>query len=153
MSSSSSTQDAIFVKHTYIIMSVLRFKFALIPFLSFLLFPISTTAQATTQQQICTNACAAAKACDSQCNPGTGADAYETCLCQGGCLCNAEICLQCCKVTGNNLAVLPSCNTANQIAAGDVISFCGIVRPLFCFFACAVSFRDEGLHMMEDFMT
>ena len=48
---------------------------------------------------------------------------------KSGCLCNAEICLQCCQVSGNDVAVLGSCGAAYQIAAGDVISFCGIVSP------------------------
>ena len=69
--------------------------------LSFLILPSSVPAQATTQQQVCTNACAAANACDTQCNPGAGADTYAACLCQGGCLCNAEICLQCCQDVGS----------------------------------------------------
>ena len=99
--------------------------------LSSLIFSISVAAQGTTQQQSCANACAAAYACDSQCDPGADVDTYEACLCQGGCLCNAEICLQCCEAVDNNTTVLASCNARYQIAAGNVISFCGIVCLLF----------------------
>lgn len=96
--------------------------------LSSLTFFPFVSAQAATQQQICSNACAAASACRSQCSDGAGIDLYEACLCQGGCLCNAEICLQCCAVADNNVNVLANCATTYQLAAGNVISFCGIVR-------------------------
>ncbi|KAK0507549.1 hypothetical protein JMJ35_010072 [Cladonia borealis] len=75
----------------------------------------STSAQGLTQNATCANACTAARACDSQCAPGTSydidanTDAYVECLCQSGCLCNAEICLQCCDAAGVNGAGPDSC--------------------------------------------
>ena len=97
----------------------------------------STSAQGLTQNQTCANACTAAQACDHQCVPGTSYDvdanthAYDECLCQSGCLCNAEICLQCCDVGGGNGAGPDSCPFI-QLAAGNVLDYCGVVsRPFF----------------------
>lgn len=91
----------------------------------------STSAQGLTQNQTCANACTAAQACDHQCVPGTSynADAdtiaYEECLCQSGCLCNAEICLQCCDAAGVNGAGPDSCPYI-QLAAGNVLAYCSV---------------------------
>ena len=109
----------------------------LLPVLSLLFFSSSISSQATSQQQICTNACAAASACYNQCTPATtgsdpyaGTDAHVNCECQGGCLCNAEICLGCCEAAGNNA---PFCGTLGQVAAGNVISYCAIVSRSLSF--------------------
>ena len=100
----------------------------------------STPAQGLTQNQTCANACTAAQACDHQCDPGTSynADAdtnvYVECLCQSGCLCNAEICLQCCDAAGVNGAGPESCPFI-QLAAGNVLAYCsGVSRPFFLSF-------------------
>ncbi len=97
----------------------------------------STSAQGLTQNQTCANACTAAQACDSQCDPGTSynvdanINAYVECLCQSGCLCNAEICLQCCDAAGVNGAGSDSCPFI-QLAAGNVLDYCSVVsRPFF----------------------
>ena len=103
----------------------------------------STAGQGLTQNQTCANACAIAQACDSQCAPGTSynVDAniniYVECLCQSGCLCNAEICLQCCEAAGVNGADSDSCPYI-QLAAGNVLFFCrGVSRPFFPLPSCA----------------
>ena len=96
------------------------------------IYSVSTSAQALTQNQTCANACTAAQACDHQCVPGTGndpyvnTDIYNSCLCQSGCLCNAEICVQCCEAGGNNDPEFQSCPFI-QLAAGDVLAYCSIV--------------------------
>lgn len=97
----------------------------------------STSAQGLTQNQTCANACTAAQACDHQCVPGTSYDiqadtnAYADCLCQSGCLCNAEICLQCCDAAGVNGAGPDTCGFI-QLAAGNVLAYCSVVsRPFF----------------------
>ena len=97
----------------------------------------STSAQGLTQNQTCANACTAAQACDHQCVPGTSYNAeadtnvYVECLCQSGCLCNAEICLQCCDAAGVNGAGPDSCPFI-QLAAGNVLDYCSVVsRPFF----------------------
>ena len=93
---------------------------------------ISTSAQGLTQNQTCANACTAAQACDYQCDPGSGndpyadTDLYVSCLCQSGCLCNAEICLQCCEAAGNSDPDFQSCPFI-QLAAGNVLGYCSIV--------------------------
>ena len=116
------------------------FTLPLLPLLSLLLFSNSISSQTTSQQQICSNACAIAGACYNQCtslssgyslNNYAGANAQLACESQGGCLCNAEICLSCCEAAGNNA---PFCSTLNQAAAGDVISYVGIVSRLLSFF-------------------
>lgn len=102
----------------------------------------STSAQGLTQNQTCANACTAAQACDSQCSPGTSYDvdantnAYVECLCQSGCLCNAEICLQCCDAAGVNGAGPDSCPFI-QLAAGNVLAYCSVVSRPFSLPSCA----------------
>ena len=101
-------------------------------FLALSSISISTLAQGLTQNQTCANACTAAQACDHQCEPGSGndpyadADIYVSCLCQSGCLCNAEICVQCCEAAGNNDPEFQSCPFI-QLAAGDVLAYCSLV--------------------------
>ena len=96
-----------------------------------------TSAQELTQNQTCANACTAAQACDHQCVPGTtynvdvNTNVYVECLCQSGCLCNAEICLQCCDAAGVDGAGPDSCPFI-QLAAGNVLAVCSVVsRPIF----------------------
>lgn len=105
------------------------------------IFSTSTSAQGLTQNQTCANACTAAQACDHQCAPGTGYDPYANtnifiaCLCQKGCLCNAEICLQCCDAAGGAgnydpvLGLAFSCGLA-QLGAGNVVDVCSVVSRL-----------------------
>ena len=108
------------------------FLLLILPFI----FSASTLAQGLTQNQTCANACTAAQACDSQCEPGTGNDPYANtdiwiaCLCQNGCLCNAEICLQCCEASGNNDPGFPSCQLAD-LAAANVVEVCSVVSRSF----------------------
>ena len=106
----------------------------------FVTFSAFTSAQGLNQNQTCANACAAAQACGFQCNPGTtynpetNTDIWIDCLCQSGCLCNAEICLQCCEAAGDNGADSDSCPII-QLAAGDVLNICSTVSlpfPLSC---------------------
>ena len=98
----------------------------------------STSAQGLTQNQTCANACTAAEACDHQCVPGTSYDidantnAWLECLCQSGCLCNAEICLQCCDAAGVDGAGPDSCPYI-QLAAGNVLAVCSAVSRPFPF--------------------
>ncbi|KAM0794888.1 hypothetical protein BDR22DRAFT_826510 [Usnea florida] len=88
-----------------------------------------TSAQRLNQNQTCANACTAAQACDFQCAPGTtynldtDTEIYIDCLCQNGCLCNAEICLQCCEAAGVNGADPNSCPFI-QLWAGNVLAVC-----------------------------
>ena len=95
-------------------------------------FSAFTSAQGLNQNQTCANACTAAQACDHQCDSGTtynldtNYDIYVDCLCQSGCLCNAEICLQCCEAAGDNGADSDSCPFI-QLAAGNVLLVCSIV--------------------------
>ena len=121
------------------------------------IFSTFTSAQGLTQNQTCANACTAAQACDHQCAPGTGPDPYAdtniwiACLCQSGCLCNAEICLQCCDAAGGAgdyspvLGLAFSCGLS-QLGAGNVVDVCSIVsRPFF--YSCAREMSrggDEG---------
>ncbi len=105
----------------------------------------STSAQGLTQNQTCANACTAAQACDHQCAPGTSYNVeantndYVDCLCQTGCLCNAEICLQCCDAAGVNGADSDSCPFI-QLAAGNVLAVCSVVsQPFFAPFVHATS--------------
>ncbi len=104
--------------------------------LSSLLFYTSTAAQAATQQQICANACAVTDACKSQCSPSAGGDvdakyeAFITCECQSGCLCNAEICSQCCEAAASaalGVTGPASCEGLVQLNALDVLSDCALV--------------------------
>lgn len=117
--------------------SSLTFKLFILPSI----FSTFTSAQGLTQNQTCANACTAAQACDHQCAPGTGYDAYANtniyiaCLCQSGCLCNAEICLQCCDAAGGAgnynpaLGLASSCGLS-QLGAENVVDVCSVVsRP------------------------
>ena len=119
-----------------IILPSMHFVIASVLFLSSI-FSASTSAQGLTQNQTCANACTAAQACDHQCVPGTTYDVtantntYVDCLCQSGCLCNAEICLQCCDAAGVNGAGPDTCPFI-QLAAGNVVAYCSVVsRPFF----------------------
>ena len=86
-----------------------------------------TSAQRLNQNQTCASACTAAEACYLQCIPGTTStpdadpEIYVDCVCQSGCLCNAEICLQCCEAADN-----PIC-PFNQLPAENVLEFCSTV--------------------------
>ena len=100
---------------------------------------ISTSAQGLTQNQTCAGACTAAQACDHQCVPGSrndpyaNTDIYVSRLSQSGCLCNVEICLQCCEAAGNNDPDFQSCPFI-QLAAGSVLAYCSVVSvPIFPF--------------------
>ena len=101
-----------------------------------LIFSTYISAQGLNQNQTCANACTAAEACDHQCSPGTGYDPiantnlYVDCLCQSGCLCTAEICLQCCEAAGNADPDFPSCPFI-QLAAGNVLGYCTVVSRQF----------------------
>lgn len=105
----------------------------------------SASAQGLTQNQTCANACTIAEACDYQCAPGTSYNldantyAYVECLCQSGCLCSAEICLQCCDAAGVNGAGPATCPFL-QLAAADVLAVCSLVSRPFSF----VPARNNG---------
>ena len=109
-------------------------------FLSILL--ASTSAQGLTQNQTCANVCTAAEACNVQCAPGTSndaeadEDAWYDCLCQSGCLCNAEICLQCCDAAAGNGAGSDSCPFIT-LATTNVLDFCSLVSRHSSFPSCA----------------
>lgn len=116
-------------------------------------FSAFISAQGLTQNQICTNACTAAQACSSQCAPGTGRDPftnndiYITCICQTGCLCNAEICLQCCDA-GDSDPLTSTCKLT-ALTAGDVIGQCsGVSQRLFIFRVSDTS-SERGVHLIH----
>lgn len=112
-------------------------------------FSAFISAQGLTQNQICTNACTAAQACSSQCAPGTGHDPFTnndihiTCLCQTGCLCNAEICLQCCEA-GDSDPLASTCRLTS-LNAGDVIGQCSGVSQLLSFFRVSDKSSEGGV--------
>ena len=99
-------------------------------------FSAIASAQELNQNQTCANACNAAGACNGQCTPGTtynpqtNTDIWTDCLCQSGCLCNAEICLQCCEAAGVNGADSDSCPFI-QLLAANVLNICSIVSLPF----------------------
>ena len=101
-------------------------------------FSAFTSAQVLNQNQTCSNACTAAGACNGQCtlgttyNPQTNTDIWTDCLCQSGCLCNAEICLQCCEAAGVSGADSDSF-PFNQLFAAKVLDICSIVSLPFPF--------------------
>ena len=101
-------------------------------------FSAFTSTQGLNQYQTCANACTAAQACGHQCIPSTPSTTYNAetidCLCQSGCLCNAEICYQCCEITFGNGTDEGSCpfllDTAGTVS---VLSICGDVSLPFSF--------------------
>ncbi len=123
--------------YIFLILPIMPFTDTTSILLLLFILSASTAGQGLTQNQTCANACTAAQACDHQCVPGTSdnaeadTNAYVDCLCQSGCLCNAEICLQCCEAAGVNGADSDSCPFI-QLAAGDVLAYCSVVsRPFF----------------------
>lgn len=98
-----------------------------------------TSTQGLNQYQTCANACTTAQACDHQCIPSTLNTTYDVetidCVCQSGCLCNAEICFQCCEVTsgnGNDAGTCPFLELDIDGALG-VLAVCGDVSLPFSF--------------------
>ena len=119
--------------------------------LSCIFFSASTSAQGLNQNQTCANACTAAQACDHQCEPGTTYDPivntniWADCLCQSGCLCTAEICLQCCEAAGVNGADAESCPFLN-LPAANVLDVCTFVSWAKLLLSCTdmSSGEDDG---------
>ena len=123
-------------------------------FLIFLVtFSTFTSAQGLNQYQTCANACTVAQACDLQCTPGTtynpetDTDIYVDCLCQSGCLCNAEICLQCCEAAVDNGANATFCNLL-QLTAGDTLEICSVVSLPFLFSCGRKKLKRENIGLL-----
>ena len=117
-------------------------------------FSASISAQGQNQDQTCDNACTVAQACNDQCVPAIlnsveAAKLYIDCLCQSGCLCNAEICLQCCDATSDNAFNVASCGSLN-FNATNVLDTCGIVSRPFSFSRAHNPSRGDNGPMTED---
>ena len=119
----------------------------------FVTFSAFTSAQELNQNQTCANACTVANSCDLQCTTGTtyysetDTDIYVDCLCQSGCLCNAEICLQCCEAAGDTGAELELCPSI-LYAAGNVLEVCSIVSLPFPFYCEGNKSKGEDVGLL-----